>query len=85
MTDSANAGVLTVITSSSRKKGEGGGNHAVHISPFFSAIKFSQLLFFSLKFHSQECRELKVLTAHSCSSKEANAEDITAVNATKQT
>lgn len=89
MTDSANAGVLTVITSSSRKKAKKKITYGQE-SPYFSfyissLIKLSKLLLLPFKLHSQEGRELSVLTAHSCSSEEANGEDTTVVNATKET
>lgn len=51
----------------------------------FSLIKHSKLLLLPFKLHFQEGRELQVLTAHSCSSEEANGEDTTVVNATKET
>lgn len=82
MTDSANAGVWTVITSFSREKQNRKtiSAHSVFLMVFFD--KLSQLFLFPVKVHSQEIR---YLTAHCRGLEEANTEDATVVNATKET
>lgn len=77
MTDSANAGVWTVITSFSREK-----QNRKTTSAHSVFNNLTQLFLFPVKVHSQEIR---YLTAHSRGLEEANPEDATTVNATKET